>query len=154
MSQLNQMKKISLLLTSILFCTIIHAQSTNKEEQAVQQAVENMFTALTGVDTVALKTLVTTDVRFYEYGEAWPLDTLIKLITQSASTPGFKRTNQFQFVKTVVRNETAWVTYYLQSEITRNGKKELVKWMETVVLVKQKEQWKIQLLHSSLISRT
>ena len=153
MSQLNRMKKTNLLLTSILFCTIIHAQSTNKEEQAVQQAVENMFTALTAVDTVTLKTLVTTDVRFYEYGEAWPLDTLIKLITQSASAPGFKRTNQFQFVKTVVRNEKAWVTYYLQSIVTRNGKEETINWMETVALLKENNKWKVELLHSTRIEK-
>ena len=50
----------------------------------------------------------------------------------------FKRTNSFDFINTTIDGNTAWATYYLQSEITRNGKQKLVKWMETIVLVKQK----------------
>ena len=68
---------------------------------------------------------------------------------QSKSIPDFKRKNNFEFVNTNIHNKSAWVTYYLQSGFTRNGKEELVKWMETVVLIKNAKKWKINVLHST-----
>lgn len=143
------MKKIKLLLFTLLFFVTVQAQTTSKEEQKVQQVIENMFATLSSFDTVALKTLVTNNVRFYEYGEVWTIDSLIKIVMRGKSIPDFKRTNSFQVVKTNIQNETAWVTYYLQSLVTRNGKEDTVNWMETVILIKEKNKWKIELLHST-----
>jgi ketosteroid isomerase-like protein len=146
------MQKINLLLVLLLFSVSINAQTT-AEEKTVQQTVENMFATLTNADTAALKTFVTANVHFYEYGQVWTIDTLIQKVIQSASAPGFKRTNSFDFVSTAINKNTAWVTYYLQSVITRNGKEDILNWMETVVLIKQKKQWKINVLHSTRLTR-
>ncbi len=147
------MQKIKLLLVSLLLSAITSAQTTNSEQATVQQTIQNLFTALSNRDSAGLRLHSTADVHFYEYGEVWTIDTLIKKV-MFVKPADYKRTNSFDFVNTTIDGNTAWVTYYLQSEITRNGKQELVKWMETVVLVKQKEHWKIKLLHSSLIKRT
>lgn len=149
----NQIFKLSLLLIAICISTIVHAQSFNKQEQIVQQTIVKLFDALSNSDTAGLRLHSTADVNFYEYGEVWTIDTLIHKVT-FAKPADYKRTNTFDFVNTTIDGNTAWATYYLQSAIKRNGKQELVKWMETVVLVKQKKQWKIKLLHSSLIERT
>ncbi|MEJ8841753.1 nuclear transport factor 2 family protein [Lacibacter sp. H375] len=146
------MQKIKVLLVVLLFSASASAQST-QEEKRVQQAVENMFATLTNADTAALKTFVAANVHFYEYGQVWTIDTLIQKVIQGASVPGFKRTNSFEFVSTTINKNTAWVTYYLQSTITRNGKDDIVKWMETVVLIKQKKQWKINVLHSTRLPK-
>lgn len=61
----------------------------------------------------------------------------------------FKRINSFEFVNTTINKKTAWVTYYLQSTITRNNQQEIINWMETVILLKEKNQWKITVLHST-----
>lgn len=147
------MKKIKLLTIAVLFSTIISAQISGKEEEAVQQTVENTFAALSVLDTTLLKTFVTGNVRFYEYGELWTLDTLIKKLLPYRSTPGFKRTNSFKYVKTTIREKTAWVTYYLQSVLTINGEEQTVNWMETVILVKENKQWKVELLHSTRLNK-
>ncbi|RXK60820.1 nuclear transport factor 2 family protein [Lacibacter luteus] len=146
------MQKIKLLFVVLLFSASVNAQAT-QEQKTVQQTIENLFTALSNRDSAGLRLHSTADVHFYEYGEVWTIDTLIKRVMINKPAD-YKRTNSFDFVKITIEGNTAWATYYLQSEITRNGKKELVKWMETVVLVKLKEEWKIKLLHSSLISRT
>ena len=144
---------VSVRLLIILFFVAfkLNAQSINKEEATIQQTVENMFATLTNADTSALKTFVTTNVRFYEYGQVWPIDTLIQEVIQIKSIPGFKRTNRFNFVSTTIHKKTAWVTYYLESIITANGKMDTLNWLETVVLIKQKRQWKIDVLHSTRI---
>ena len=48
----------------------------------------------------------------------------------------------------------ALVNYRLQSAITKDGNQSIVQWLETVVLVKEKNQWKVKHLYSTLIKRT
>ena len=143
------MKKISFLFMLMFVTAAAIAQPVNKQQEIVQQTIQNMFATLTNADTAALKTFVTANVRFYEYGQIWTIDTFIQKVIQSKTIPGFKRSNRFEFVSTTINKKTAWVTYYLQSTFTRNGKEELVKWMETVVLIKEKKHWKINVLHST-----
>jgi hypothetical protein len=47
----------------------------------------------------------------------------------------------------------AKASYYLFSEIIKEGKKSTVQWLETVVVLKKKERWQIKVLHSTLIKR-
>ncbi len=143
------MKKISLLffVISISFTSIAQEQVT-KERLVVQQTIIKLFDALSGIDTAGLRLHSTVDVKFYEYGQVWTIDTLIQKVIMNKAAD-FKRTNSFEFVNTTINKNTAWVTYYLQSIITRNGKEDIVKWIETVILVKEKKQWKINVLHST-----
>ncbi len=147
------MQKIILLLITLLLAAAVFSQTIIKEEKVVQQTVEKMFAALTNTDTTALKLYCTGNVKFYEYGQIWTIDTLIQKVMQSKSIPDFKRSNKFEFVSTTINKKTAWVTYYLQSTFTRNGKEESVKWMETVVLLKEKKNWKINVLHSTRLPK-
>jgi Domain of unknown function (DUF4440) len=145
-------QKIKLLLIALLLSAAGYAQKS-QEKKNVQQSVENMFVTLTTADTAALKTFVTANVRFYEYGESWTIDTMIQKLMQIKSIPDFKRTNRFEFVSTSINKNTAWVTYYLQSTFTRNGKEDIVNWLETVVLIKEKKKWKIDVLHSTRVNK-
>ncbi|MDX1937907.1 MAG: nuclear transport factor 2 family protein [Flavihumibacter sp.] len=149
------MKKITLLLLPILCITLLQAQqSTANNQQAVQQAIVKMFDALSNRDSASLKKYCTSDITLYEYGQVWNIDTLIlKAITQNQSTD-FKRTNSFEFINTTIDKITAWVTYRLQSVIIKDGKQATLQWLETVVLVNEKKQWKVKHLHSTLIKRT
>jgi len=148
------MKKISLLLIAFLFSAMLMAQKQlSTSQQAIQQTVIKMFDALSNRDSVSLKDYCTTDITLYEYGQVWNMDTLImKAITLNQSAD-FKRTNSFDFLNTATDKNTAWVTYYLQSAINRDGKQSTVQWLETVVLIKEKKEWKVKHLHSTLIKR-
>ena len=149
------MKKIILLLTAILCTTLLQAQqSTTNNQQAVQQTVIKMFDALSNQDSISLKAYCTADVTLYEYGQVWNIDTLIlKAITQNQAAD-FKRTNTFDFITTTTNKNMAWVTYRLQSVIIEDGKQISLLWLETVVLVKERKQWKVKHLHSTLIKRS
>ena len=82
------------------------------------------------------------------------MDTLIlKAITLNQSAD-FKRTNSFEFINTRVDKTMALVNYRLQSAITKDGKQATVQWQETAVLAKEKKQWKVKHLHSTLIKRS
>ncbi len=124
-----------------------------KDQLAVQQTIIKMFAALSNRDSISLKDRCTDDILLFENGSIWNIDTLIlKAITQNQAAD-FKRINSFDFINTTVNDSTAWVTYRLQSEITRNAKQGTVQWLETVILVKNNKQWKIKVLHSTLVKR-
>jgi len=148
------MKKISLLLIAFSISAIMMAQEQLSTcQQEVQQTVIKMFDALSNRDSVSLKNYCAADIALYEYGPEWNIDTLIlKAITQNQIT-NFKRINSFEFINTTTHKKTAWVTYHLNSAITRDGKQVTVQWLETVVLVKKKKQWNVKVLHSTLIKR-
>jgi len=148
------MSRIKLLLIALLLSASVTAQTVTKEQLAVQQAVEKLFDASSHRDSVSLKTYSTADIALYEYGQVWNIDTLIlKTITLNRSAD-FKRTNSFEFINTTIDKTMAWVTYRLQSVIIKDGKQATVQWLETVVLVKKKKQWKVKHLHSTLIKRS
>lgn len=149
------MKTITLLLVSFLFSTLLMAQQPlTTKQQEVQQTVIKFFDALSNRDSVNLKIYSTADITLYEYGQVWTIDTLIlKAITLNQSRD-FKRTNSFEFINTNADKTTAWVNYRLQSVIFKDAKQTTVQWLETVVLVKVKKEWKVKHLHSTLIKRS
>ena len=149
------MKKIIILLIAIVLTGQLYAQGQlTRNQQAVQQTVIKLFDALSNRDSVSLKANSTADITLYEYGQVWNIDTLIlKAITLNQSTD-FKRTNSFEFINTTLDKTTAWVTYRLQSVIFKEGKQSTVQWLETVALVKERKQWKVKHLHSTLVKRS
>lgn len=149
------MKKILLFYPAILCMGLLRAQpSPTPEQQVVQQTVVKFFDALSDRDSISLKIYCTPDITLYEYVQVWNRDTLImKAVSQNRSA-GFNRTNSFDFLSTQTDKNMAWVNYYLHSSITRDGKQSTIQWLETVVLVKQRKQWKLRHLHSTLIKRS
>jgi SnoaL-like domain len=148
------MKKIQLCLIAISFTALLQAQAPLTEsQQAVQQTVIKLFDALSERDSLSLKKYSTDDITLYEYGMAWNMDSLINRAITLNTTADFKRINSISFINTTVDNGVAWTTYYLSSEITKDGKQASVKWLETVILINYKNNWKVKVLHSSLIKR-
>lgn len=148
------MKKITLLIFALALSALLHAQqSLTKDQKQVRQSVVKLFDALSNRDSLGLKKYCTADIVLFENGSIWNIDTLIlKAIVLNTATD-FKRVNSIDFISTTVKRNTAWATYNLHSEITRDGKQGSVHWMETVVAVKEKKRWKIKVLHSTLIKR-
>ena len=145
-------KKVFILLPAILCIALLQAQqSTTKNQQAVQQAVLKLFNALSNRDSVNLKLFCADDITLYEYGQIWNLDTLINKAIRLNTASDFKRINTIDFINTTISKKAAWTTYLNQADINRDGKQTTVKWIETVVLVKQQKRWKIKVLHSTLI---
>jgi hypothetical protein len=146
------LNKITLILISICVSTFLQAQQAlTKDQNQEQEAVVKMFEALSNRDSLSLKAHCTVDITLYEYGQIWSIDTLItKAITKNTATD-FKRTNTFDFISTETIKNTAWVTYRLSSAIIKDSKQTMMIWLETVVLVRQRNQWKVKHLHSTLL---
>ena len=148
------MKKILLLTTAVVLKVLLFAQEQeSKNQQPVQQVIVKMFDALSNRDSVSLKIYCAPDIILFENGQVWNIDTLIMKTIVLNTASDFKRTNSFEFLNTEVNKNTAWVSYNLRSDMTRNGKQGFAHWMETVVIVQEKNEWKIKVLHSTVIKR-
>ena len=151
--KLVKKKTIVLPIIAISLGGSLHAQQPlDKSQLEVQQTIVKTFEALSNGDSVGLKTYCASDVTFFEYGAIWNIDTLINKAT-AKQAPDFKRIDKFDFINTTIRDNTAWVSYYLESDIIKNGSHGTIRWQETVILVKDKNRWKIKVLHSTNITR-
>ena len=149
------MKKY-LLIIPAFFISVSTARSQDQlteSQKAVQHTVIKLFDALSNRDTIALRSACTSDILLFENGQVWNIDTLMQGVRMNQATD-FKRINTIDFINTKVEKNIAWTTYNNQADITRNGKHILIKWMETVILVKEEKTWKVKVLHSTLIKRS
>ena len=151
----NTLKKVISVSIALFFFAHLQAQPTrSKEQQEIQQTVVNMFQALSDRDSIALTYYCTPDVSLYEYGQVWNMDTLIRKAITMNQSADFKRTNTFEFIRTEYHRSAAWVTYRLHSVVIKDGIKTDIQWLETLVLARQKKQWKVRHLHSTLIKKS
>jgi ketosteroid isomerase-like protein len=148
------LKKITLITLILIASNLLHAQTgRTKEQQQVQETIVKFFDALSSRDTVGLKAHCTSDITLFEYGQAWNLDTLTSKVATMQAAADFKRTNSFEFLDTRIDKKMAWASYRLNSSITRDGQQTTLQWIETIVLAKDRKQWKVNHLHSTLLKR-
>jgi ketosteroid isomerase-like protein len=148
------MNKI-LLTISLCFGVSLLTNAQNKltaDQQEAQKIIVNVFQALADRNLNSLKSYCTEDVIVYESGLIWNMDTLIQKINRPVPAD-FKRVNKIDFIKTTVKGNTAWVTCYNQADVTANGSTFTRRWLETSILIKVKNQWKLETLHSTLLKK-
>lgn len=132
-----------------------HAQkSFSKKQRELQETVINMFQALSDRDSMALKSYCFPDATFYEYGQIWNIDTIIRRAITMNRSADFKRINTFDFLDAVTDKSNGWVTYRISSVITRDSRETVTEWLETIVLGIREKKWKVKHLHSTIIKRT
>ncbi len=149
------LKKVTLLLIAVSLPVLSEAQQRwTKSQLDVQQTLSNLFQSLSDRDSVSLMKYCADDIVLIEYGSIWNADTLIQKAITLNTAPDFKRTNTLEFISTNVKGRVAWAMYNLHSEITRNEKLSTLHWVETVFAVRKGKDWKIKVLHSTLIKRT
>lgn len=150
------MNKTSLAI-GIFIISISFAKSQEKlseDQKAVQNTVIKMFEALSNRDSVELRAECTSDILLFEYGRTWNLDTLIRKAIRLNKSKDFKRINTINFINTTVDANVAWATYNNQADITENGNHRTIIWIETVVLVRERKEWKIKVLHSTFLKKS
>lgn len=125
-----------------------------KDQKEVQHTIVKMFEALSNRDSIALKAHCTSDILLFEYGKTWSLDTLITKAIRLNRSKDFKRINTINFINTAVDHDVAWVTYNNQADIIQNGNHRTMTWIETVVLVRERKNWKIKVLHSTFLKKS
>jgi hypothetical protein len=138
-----------LFLTFLIPCLLKAQKKQASDAHDVQQTVINLFDALSIRDTVMLKANCTADLLLFEDGKVWNVDTMMRAIINLRKLNDYKRINKIEFIHTEIHNDVAWTTYHNQADITVDGKNRSVKWVETVILMRDGKKWKIKILHST-----
>ena len=144
-------KPVLLTLFLMAASSCLLAQSSKSNEQAeVKEAVTKFFDCIATLDTKMMKQYLTKDFLLLENGAVWNMDTLVNKLNPLKAM-SFSRTNHLDFIETEVKGNTAWVAYNNAADISAGGQKKNVQWLETAVLVKEGKNWKIRMLHSTLL---
>lgn len=144
------MKIIVILFLAISIPGLLKAQKKQStDEHSVQQTVIDLFDALSKRDSVMLKENCTVDILIFEDGKVWNVDTMMGAIITLKKLNDYTRINKIEFIHTEIHNDVAWTTYHNQADITVNGKNRSVKWVETVILIRDGKKWRIKILHST-----
>ncbi|MEM8668967.1 MAG: nuclear transport factor 2 family protein [Planctomycetota bacterium] len=111
------------------------------------QPVKELFAAMSQHDGKAMRETSTGDFQLLEDGEDWDMQRLIDAV-QPNGTP-YSRKNFFHQIRAQEKGGMAWVSYWNKAEITREGVVRTVAWLESAVVIKENDRWKVQLLHST-----
>lgn len=147
------MKFFLIFLLIITSVTNVFSQSdAGTDSLAIQQAVIKLFDGIAAIDSSVIVSQVTKDFLLLEDGRLWNTDSLISVL-KPMKKQDFKRTNEFRFVKQQSDGSTTWVVYYNTAHILFNGQTRDVNWLESAVVVKDENTWKVKMLHSTMLKK-
>ena len=122
------------------------------EKEAVQQLIQDSFDSLfSGYRVELLDHFYTPDFLLLEQGEVWDMDFIKTYLGDRSKTPNpVTRTNRFEFIKTEVFGNRAWVAYHNYATFTKAGEApRVVYWLESASALKTDQGWRLELLHST-----
>jgi ribonucleotide reductase beta subunit family protein with ferritin-like domain len=146
------MKTYFLLIIIAVITTLdtVAQKTPSKEQENVQQVIVKLFDGIAKQEMAQIKEQCTSNIMILESGEIWTLDTLIQKIGQKRPAD-FTRVNTIDFIDTQIEGNTAWTSYNNRADISVNGQQRFVTWLETAILFKEMNKWKVKVLHSTLV---
>jgi ketosteroid isomerase-like protein len=139
------------LLLAIILVSSYVTFSQASEAAKIHNVIRTVFDGLAERDVRKIFDNCTEDIVILEHGELWNTDSITVNLDRIKNLD-FKRNNFLEFIKTEVNGNTGWVYYNNRAEITVNGRLQKIAWLESAVLVKKGEAWKLKLLHSTVVN--
>jgi len=134
-------------LLGILLSGFVLCGAANAQDHAAFQPVKELFAAMSKHDGEAMRKTSTKDFQLLEHGEDWSMQKLVEAV-QPKGKP-YVRKNFFKQINARQSGDVAWLSYWNKAEIRRGGKQRTLVWLESAVVVKQDDRWKVQLMHST-----
>ena len=133
---------------SLCFLAGCLSKKENANPNQIREVVNTFYDALKKNDTAGIKAVCTQDFRLVEDGFVLNADSSVRILKKM---PPY----QIQFVFTnynaILDQHSAILTYDKQATFTMRDTTETSKWFESAFLLKEKDAWKLYLLHSSVI---
>ena len=148
--------RILFIATTLLLGSTVGAAASDQSPPAasrdaqVTEVVRSMFTALAAEDIPKLRAVIAPDFYAFEAGGRITGDALIDLM-KKAHAAGKVYTWTVNEPEVHIDGSTAWVTYVNRGSIKDGAETKNVSWLESVILRKEKDSWRIQFLHSTRV---
>lgn len=147
------MKNI-LILFAFLFSTTAFSQSSDQLQ--IEQLIQNSFDEIfSNYEVDKLIDFYTEDFLLLEQGEVWDMAIIRDYLTKAKSNLNPPtRTNRFEFIKTDVEGDRAWVAYHNYATISRDGQvlREIY-WLESATAIRTTYGWRLDMLHSTRVDQ-
>jgi ketosteroid isomerase-like protein len=123
------------------------------DEEAVKQAVKNYYYLyFVKMDKNEYRSILTEDYLILENGELLDAEGDIALMPEPDSS--YERTDTFDFRYVKIEGDIAYTVYFLKAEIKDKTNGTINKeWLESTILRRSGDGWKIALLHSTRITK-
>ena len=144
------LRSSSVLALMAVLCVAARAESSTavSEQERVIKTVRQMFVALAHDDIAQFRSVTTPDFYAFDVGKRYAGDGLMELI-RKLHAAGTIFVWEVTAPKAYVDGQTAWMTWVNRGSIEdAEGKKEL-SWLESAVLRKSEDAWRIHFLHST-----
>ncbi len=146
------MKRTEILLMLLILSIFPLKVLAGDDGEAVKQAVKNYYDLyFVKMDKSEYRSVLTNDYLLLENGEI--IDIEGDISAMPAPDSGYKRTDSFDFRLVKFEGDIAYAVYFLKAEITDklNGIQNK-EWLESAILRRSGDGWKIALLHSTRIT--
>ncbi|PZV83846.1 uncharacterized protein DUF4440 [Algoriphagus aquaeductus] len=142
--------KTLLVLVALLFSTTAFSQTSDvrQVEQLIQDSFDEIFS---NYNAEKLTDFYTEDFILLEHGEVWDMSFIRNYLGKAKSNPNPPtRTNRFEYIKTIVEGDRAWIAYHNYATISRDGQvlRELY-WLESATAIRTENGWRLDMLHST-----
>ncbi|HRN73181.1 MAG TPA: nuclear transport factor 2 family protein [Ginsengibacter sp.] len=136
--------------------TSLNAQASNHNQQAkIHQTLNRFFDGFSALDTSIIRQSITKDFVLLEDGVVWNMDSIqanFVLVKNQIKDAIMKRVNHFDIIQTEITGNSAYVAYNNTANISLNDMPVAkLNWLESAFLVKEGNDWKIVLLHSTTL---
>jgi ketosteroid isomerase-like protein len=124
------------------------AERSSTADAAVVEAVRLMFAALAADDADGFREVTSPDFYAFDVGKRYTGEDLVDLIKKAH---GAGKTYVWSITEPQVRIEgsVAWVTYTNRGSIQDASGRKDVAWLESAVLYRNKDAWRVHFLHST-----
>ncbi|GAB3319802.1 hypothetical protein GCM10027299_12780 [Larkinella ripae] len=136
---------------ALCFAAAVPSQGQSlTEDDKVKKVIVDTFQAIADLNLPKLRSYCQADFSLLEDGAVWNIDSLETRLKPRIGTD-LKRINTIHFIRVTIKGPIAWVSYYNSAAIAMNGKQRQVRWLESAVLENNKGDWKLALLHSTVL---
>ena len=123
-------------------------QETLEIHQLIQESFDSLFS---GYQANLVERYYTPNFILLEQGEVWDMDFIKSYLSErSIKNKPMIRNNRFEFIKTEIFGNRAWVAYHNYATFTKEGEAPReVYWLESAAALKTDQGWRLELLHST-----
>ncbi len=131
----------------LLVGVLLYSGIAVAEDHPAFQPVKELFAAMSKHDGQAMQQNATEDFQLLEHGEVWTMQKLVDAV-QPKGEP-YERKNFFKQIRARQEGNVVWLSYWNKAEIRSSRGQRTVVWLESAVIVKDGDRWKVQLMHST-----
>ena len=136
------------LLTSTIGADAADQSGVSAEQVQVTEAIRSMYAALTADDVPKFRAVTSPDFYAFDLGKRFTGDALMGLI-KTAHAAGKVYVWTVNEPDVHIDGNTAWITYVNHGSVKDASGIKDVTWLESAVLQKEKNTWRIRFFHST-----